>query len=432
LKPVILLLLTTWVLAAADQPRRPAVAWVWSGAVTAHSAVVKASVSVPRALVRLELVAAGGDDHGQPPRDVAADADGVAAFGLQDLKPATRYDYRVAVEASPPLEGSLRTFPDGPSDFRIAFASCADTGSRSAVFDAIREARPDLFIHMGDLHYEDISRNDPGLFRRAYDAVLSSPTQSRLYAHVPIAYMWDDHDFGPNDATAASPSRPAALAVYQQFVPHYPLQANGEPGIEQAFTIGRARVILTDARSRREPATGGRPGTVLGPKQLRWLKDQLAEATSAALVIWVNPVPWIAGRGAGSDTWAGYAAEREEIATHIDRLGLTGRLVMLSGDAHMVAIDDGRHSNYAAGRKPGEPGFVVAHAAPLDRSNSVKGGPYSHGVSTLRNQFGLLEVKDDGSTLSIEVTGRDGRGRTLPGMRLLLACTDAGCRPTRR
>jgi hypothetical protein len=150
-------------------------------------------------------------------------------------------------------------------------------------------------------------------------------------------------------------------------------------------------------------------------------------ATNAPLVIWVNTVPWIAAPEAGPDTWAGYGAEREEIANEIARLGLARRLIMLSGDAHMVAIDDGSHSNYAQGKAGGRGGFVVMQAAPLDRETSAKGGPYSHGISRQRNQFGLMEVADNGANLLVELSGRDVQGRLLPGMRLALTCGPAGC-----
>jgi hypothetical protein len=60
----------------------------------------------------------------------------------------------------------------------------------------------------------------------------------------------------------------------------------------------------------------------------------------------------------------------------------------------MVAIDDGSHNRGATGVG----GFPVFHPAPLDRSNSHKGGDnYSHGVfKDHRGQYGLVEIKDDG------------------------------------
>ena len=144
-------------------------------------------------------------------------------------------------------------------------------------------------------------------------------------------------------------------------------------------------------------------------------------------MIWVNTVPWIAKPGSGPDNWGAYTLEREEIANHIGSLGLTRRLVMLSGDAHMLAIDDGTHSNYATGPGRGNRGFVVMHAAPLDRRTSMKGGPYSHGVSRQRGQFGLVQVTDDGRRLAVELSGHGLTGAPIPGMRLALTCAEGAC-----
>ena len=59
----------------------------------------------------------------------------------------------------------------------------------------------------------------------------------------------------------------------------------------------------------------------------------------------------------------------------------------------MAAIDDGTNSDYAT--NGGAP-IPIFHAGPLDRKPSIKGGPYSHGVSGVRGQFGIMEVIDDG------------------------------------
>jgi alkaline phosphatase D len=410
----------------------PGVRWVWSGGVTARSAVVKARVARAGIPVRLVVIRGGDPAAALQVHETRADDSGIASFELERLEPATRYEYRADVDGGAALAGTFRTFGDGAWSFRLAFASCAQTGSASSVFDAIRAAQPDLFIHTGDLHYEDIAAADVERFRRAFDAVMASPTQSRLYRSVPIAYMRDDHDYGSNNSDGSSPSRPAALSVYRQFVPHHPLDRRADASIHQAFTIGRVRVIMTDERSQRTSHRGApRTRSMLGANQLQWLKAQLSAAAGAPLVVWVNTVPWIAEAGSFSDDWGSYAAEREDIANHIHRLGLTRRIIMLSGDAHMVAIDDGTHSNYATETGRASPGFVVMHAAPLDQSTSEKGGPYSHGTSRQRGQFGLLQVADDGRALKVELSGRDKAGAPIPGMRLALTCAARGCEAAR-
>lgn len=70
-----------------------------------------------------------------------------------------------------------------------------------------------------------------------------------MFRSVPVAYMWDDHDFGPNNSGGTFVGKEVARIAYQQFVPHYPLQAGtGNVPLQQAFTIGRVRFLLTDLR----------------------------------------------------------------------------------------------------------------------------------------------------------------------------------------
>ena len=123
------------------------------------------------------------------------------------------------------------------------------------------------------------------------------------------------------------------------------------------------------------------------------------------------------------------------IADRIKSLGLVDKMVILSGDAHMVAIDDGTNSNYASNRQPAERAFPVIHAAPLDRYPRRKGGPYSHGFHAKKRlfgilkaqQFGFMKVRDDGSLMEVEFSGHDADGDLLSGMLLKMRCDDAGC-----
>lgn len=401
--------------------RASPVVWAWSGGVSATGVIVKALAGTPGQALRLGVRRAeSGAAAPAFEQTVVTGAAGVASFVVDGLEPRTRYEYVVSASAGAGLDGSFRTFADGPFSFRLGFASCARTGSTSPVFDDIRALRPDLFIHLGDLHYEDIVRNDPADFGRAYTRVLSSATQGPCYRHVPVAYLWDDHDFGPNDSDRTSPSRLAAHAAYRHYVPHYQLLDGEDAPICQTFSIGRVRMILTDARSARAPRQWApSERTMLGARQLDWLEQQLAAAAASPLIIWANTVPWITKADEASHHgWAPYAIERRRIAGTIHRLGLTDRLVMVSGDAHMLALDDGRYSQYADAAAPGSRGFVVVQAAPMDQRASVKGGPYSAGIWRGNGQFGLLDVDDDGTRCRVTVQGYR-RSVPVPGMRLV-------------
>jgi alkaline phosphatase D len=324
--------------------------------------------------------------------------------------------------------------------FHFVFGSCARTGSSHPIFETMERLEPLFVIHMGDFHYENIAENDAARHREAFDRVLASERQSALYRSAPIVYVWDDHDYGPNDSDRTHPGKPSALAAYDEYVPHYPLEAGDGAlprDLHQAFTVGRIRFLVTDSRSERMPdeVPDGPEKTMLGVEQREWLLAEIESAKALyPLVVWVNPVPWITEPGSGHG-WGRYDWERRYVADRIHRAGMTERMLMLSGDGHMVAIDDGTNSNYATGHAPGEKGFPVVHAAPFDRYPRPKGGPYSHGIAARRlafglvqiQQFGLAQIRDDGEILEVDLSGRNARGELLEGMSLQLRCGDGGC-----
>ena len=385
---------------------------LWSGGVTDSSARVVARLPAHRLGLGVRLAVAAGE--GAPNWSEARIVDGSTAstnrrvhhFDLSGLSPATSYHYALEVGGflDTTKTGRFQTFKDGPFSFRVARGGCAATGSQHPVFETIRDARPHLFLHLGDLHYEDIATDDPEDFREAFRQVHASPQQSALFRSAPIAYMWDDHDYGPNNSSRQAPGQAAVQQVYREYVPHYPLaRGPGSHPTYQAFTIGRVRFLVTDLRSARTPNdVADSLQTMMGSEQKAWFKEQLLEARDRDPVIaWVSSVPWIGDDPEADDRWSGFAEERRELATFIDSIGVTDELVILSGDAHMVALDDGSNNHF--GREGGG-GFPVVHAAALDRRGSVKGGPYTHGPYpnpfTLfggnDGQFVLMDVEDEG------------------------------------
>lgn len=340
-------------------------------------------------------------------------------FTVQGLQPDTDYFYGVEVggvlRAEPLSRGRVRTFPLGTGSFKIAFASCSDYRKPDQrAFDAIAEEKPLIFFHMGDLHYNDTDSLNPDDYRENYDAILNHPVQSALYRNVSLAYMWDDHDFSGNDSDTTAIGREPARTVYRERTPHYPIAATGGT-MAQAFTIGRVRVIMTDNRSGSVPPTQRESATKtrLGVAQKAWFKQELISSRDAGfpLTIWVCSQPWIAPAQLGSDTWGGYATERTEIANFIRDNRITN-VVLLSGDMHALAFDDGTNSDYATG---GGAPLTVLHAASLTHTGAPKGGPYAGGPILGGLQYGILEVFDTGGpSVACRYTGkRVGEGEKL-------------------
>ncbi len=409
LVPIALLLLACLAASTAHgQARQPTMVWV--GGVTGDSAVVKGRVAAPGAAISLRYVDAGGlvqeTEEVRPTSEHAF----IAAFTLTGLVPRTEYSYSLLVNGrvEPALSGRFRTLGEGAFSFDFAVSGDIATRSNASAFAAIAALDPDLFLVNGDLFYADITENRVERFRAAYDAAWSAPRQRALYRQTPLVYIWDDHDFGPNNSHGSSPARGAARAAYREAVPHYPLASAGP--IYQAFTVGRTRFILTDLRSERSRPRelDNAAKTMLGPAQKEWFKAELLAASrSHAVIFWVTSAPWLAAPRDGGDDWGGYATERAELAAFIEENGIDN-IVALAGDAHMIAVDDGRHNTYGPS---GEPLFPVLHAAPLHQAGSLKGQEFSHGAfanpTPADGQFALVTVRDEGGpAVCLEFSGR--------------------------
>lgn len=376
--------------------------WLWLGGVSATGATIVAGDFPVDDAVALTYWTVGSTTR----TTVWADVEhGVGRFTLNDLDADTTYGYVVSTD--PVAGASQRLEPDASFDTHqreahdvvIVAGSCARTGSNGAVFDAIAAEDPDLYLAIGDLHYSNLASTDPSAHLDAYRRTLVEPGPAAVFSSVPTAYVWDDHDYGPNDADATAPSRLAVSTAYRRAVPHHGVDPDPDASIAQAFTIGRVRVVLTDTRSQRTSTT------MLGEAQLEWLIDELQTASEDhAVVVWANPTPWVATDA--PDTWADHPAERQRL---LDEVGDLPNLVMVSGDAHMVAIDDGSNTGL------GESGsFPLLHAGALDRPGSVKGGPYSHGTFPGGGQYGRIEILDDGGpVVTVRLSGHDWTGAEL-------------------
>ena len=380
----------------------------WVGGVSTKGATVAVKVldaSTARLKVARDEALSVDVTYSAP---AAPDSAGMVKLVANGLQPATQYHYAVEVDGAlhTAKSGSFRTSHAGSGSFTFAFGSCCGEISEQ-VFSEIRDHDPDLFIHLGDLHYGNISTNNVSAFESRYNAVLSSAHQGPFYANVPTVYTWSDHDYGAHNSDATSPARPAAQAAYRQFVPSYRLPS-GTGGIYPSFPYGRLRFIITDNRSYRSPNSTADTAekTVLGAEQKAWFKNTISAAREPVLV-WANDTPWVGPVLVDDDEWGSYSTERRELADFVRASGKN--LVIISGDMHALAADDGTNS-------PG--GIPVFHAAAFSESSSHKGGPYTHGPyppteNVAVHQYGVMRVRDSGKQIALEFTGYE-RGGTSP------------------
>lgn len=360
----------------------------WCGAPTTDGFTVVTEQTGSPTSVTLH-VSTASNLSGASTFDMSSTFVGVWKAAATGLTPGTQYFWGVAEDGGAPEQvGSARTAPSGAASFSFWSSSCAATNSNHMVFGAILDHDPDFGLHMGDLHYRDIGTNDPALFHQGFQGVLRTSGQGGLYRNVPTFYVWDDHDYGPNNSNYTSPSRPAAITAYRQRVPHPPLPHS--EGAFQTWAYGRIRFLMMDARSLR----GKDSGSLLGLEQRQWVKDTLTAASEPVAII-STAVPWI---GTLFDNWFGFQAERLELAEWLVDNGWQGRVILVAGDAHSISWDDGSHNPFGDLYAP------IFQTAALDQGGSIKGGTYTRPEVLDRGQYGLWEVVDTGGdTLDVRM-----------------------------
>ncbi len=246
---------------------------------------------------------------------------------------------------------------------RIAFGSCANQEKEQPVWEAIQRYKPELFLFGGDAVYGDVrngqrvtdEREMIGSLTAAYARADQLPGMKALRSSTPHLAIWDDHDYGKNDAGGDFVQRAAAQKLFADFwqLPTDDARRT-RPGIYHAQSFGRegkrVQVILLDTRSFRsslkptdQPNAKGRERyipdsapdkTMLGDAQWAWLEEQLKQPADLRLIL--STVQVLAD-GHGWERWGNFPRERQRL---LDLIGKTraSRVVLLSGDRHIGAI----------------------------------------------------------------------------------------------
>ena len=329
-----------------------------------------------------------------------------------------------AVVADRPPPASLLT--------RIAFGSCADQRRPQPIWNAIAATNPDLFLFLGDNVYGTQYGTTTGLagIDRAYREFAGVPAFDRFRRQVPVLAIWDDHDYGLNDAGVELPFKSQSKDRLLDFF-DVPADApvRGHAGVYQAATFGpegrRLQIILLDTRWSRSPLKRtdqrGAPGkeryvpdpnprkTMLGPIQWAWLEKQFRQPADLRLL--VSSIQVVAD-GHGYERWGNLPAERRKLYDLIRRTGTDG-VVVLSGDRHLGAL------YRLGGDVVGYPLYEITSSA-LNRGRDAdpdEFGPHQLFPAYGPNNFGLVTVNWHRKVLSLELMAEDGdrvRGLTVP------------------
>jgi alkaline phosphatase D len=216
---------------------------------------------------------------------------------------------------------------------RVCFGSCyAPQFKQSHVWRAIAALEPDAFLYLGDNVYQRDENGRPELLelREAYALLAADADFAALRAATPVLPIWDDHDYGLDDAGADFPPRRQSEALFKHVwaVPErdprraregvYFSRNAGPPGRRTQIVLLDGRYFLTEE-------------SFLGEAQWRWLEETLAEP--AELRILASAIPVLC-EAATLDGWRAKPRERDRL---LDLIGAADGVVLVSGDSHVGA-----------------------------------------------------------------------------------------------
>jgi alkaline phosphatase D len=231
---------------------------------------------------------------------------------------------------------------------RIAFGSCASQEKAQPVWDAVADARPNVFVFAGSAVYGDTENAD--ILKAKYAQLGAVPGFQKLLAGCPVFATWDEHDYGVHTGGTEHPQKAAAQKVFLDFF-REPAESPRwkRPGVYAAQVYGppgqRVQIVLLDTRYFRSPLKRGPSGivpntdadaTVLGADQWRWLEQQLR--TPAELRLLVSSIQVVA-EDHPFEKWANFPRERDRLFQLLRDTQAEG-VIVLSGNRLLAELSE--------------------------------------------------------------------------------------------
>ena len=304
---------------------------------------------------------------------------------------------------------------------KIAFGSCGDPYKDMTIWNSIAQEQPNLFLYLGDNIYQTEEKNLSDLLelKKAYNRLANNSEFKSLRAKTPVLTIWDDHDYGLNDAGGDWPYKFNSQQLYYQawdIKDEDPRLSRN--GIYHSVLIGPAdkkvQIIMLDTRFFRSPLKKtdqiGAPykeryipdddpkKTMLGQEQWEWLEEQLNAPARLRLI--VSSIQIIAN-GHGWEAWRTLPNERQKLYQLIADSDATDT-VFLSGDRHSAAIYEENEN------LPFTVTEITSSSLNVPLSGFVKNiqdepGPNRIGKPFYQANYGLIEIDWESNTANLSI-----------------------------
>lgn len=298
----------------------------------------------------------------------------------------------------------------------LGFGSCMDLRRSQSFWTALNSRPFNHFAFLGDNLYPE--RDTLEELQKSYEKLAHSEGLTELRRRVSVSAIWDDHDFGADNADSSLPFKVQSLSLFKGFWPQdYASETDGVHSCRYFSHQGRRiHLILLDTRYHRTAygiAADNNPGdpfyeklhsepALLGSRQWEWLEEQLN--APADLKILCSSIQ-VLSADHRFEKWSNYPGEHERLLKCLARI--SSPTLLLSGDRHMHEISK---TQLVSGRTLYDftsSGFNKAEGLSRFERNR------SRVQRNLGDGFGEVRIKwlDDAAIVTMSMIDKDGDTR---------------------
>ena len=294
---------------------------------------------------------------------------------------------------------------------KFGFGSCLDQDYPQPIWETIKKEDLDYFVFLGDNVYGDLPSGSLRKMAGAYKKQKNNFPE--WLENVESLSIWDDHDYGLNDAGSEYPLKRQSQEIFLNFW-EIPLDDDRHirDGIyfsEEKIIEGKVfKLIFLDTRFFRSELKGPKgkyvenldpEATILGNSQWNWLENELKNEFDFLMIF--SSIQIIA-KDHPYEKWSNFPLEQKRLFNLIDKH--KNNMLLLSGDRHRGGIYnmDGIYEITSSSmNKPG--------------SSFEETDEYLIDETYYKENYGVIEINNN----SVLVKLLDIEGETINSIRLL-------------
>lgn len=282
---------------------------------------------------------------------------------------------------------------------------------------------PDAFIFLGDNIYGDSRVMDT--LRVKYGRLAAKSSFQKLKNTTRLYAVWDDHDYGENDAGRHYPYKEESKELFMDFweVPENS-ERRAHSGIYGTEYLKKGdlsiQLILLDTRTFRDnlifreegDSLGGHKNdyipnqnpdsTMLGEAQWTWLEKVLKEEADVRIVASSNQ---FSHEYNGWESWTNVPHEQQRMVDLIAKTRANG-VVFISGDVHWGEISKMEN-------KGGYPIYDVTSSGITQTWDIIEPNKNRIGEAVPQNNIGVIDVIKDGAGVKLELALMDSSAKKI-------------------